>query len=110
MLLIIGIYAPSQGDDPQFFKDEVFPILEKVDFDHVVIGGDWNLGMDRDLDYYGYTDNVHPRPKSLQELHKNIEHYELLDIYRELHPNGSEKTWRKWNKGSRKADKEARLD
>ena len=35
MLLIIGIYAPSQGDDPQFFKDEVFPILEKVDFDHV---------------------------------------------------------------------------
>ena len=30
MLLIIGTYAPSQGDDPKFFKDEVFHILDKV--------------------------------------------------------------------------------
>ena len=50
-LLIIGVYAPSQGDEPKFFKDDVFPILDKVNYDHVVIGGDWNLGMDGDLDY-----------------------------------------------------------
>ena len=110
ILLIIGVYAPSQGDEPKFFKDEVFPILDKVDYDHVVIGGDWNLGMDGDLDYYGYANNDPVRPKSRHELHKNIEHYELLDIYRELHPTGSEKTWRTWNKSRRKADKEARLD
>ena len=110
MLLIIGVYAPSQGDNPNFFKDDVFPILDKVDYDHVVIGGDWNLGMDECLDYYGYANTDPVRPKSRLELHKQVEHYDLLDIYRELNPNGNEKTWQAWNKSRRKADKEARLD
>ena len=26
-ILIVGVYAPAQGDDPLFFRDEVFPIL-----------------------------------------------------------------------------------
>ena len=112
VLLIIGVYAPSQGDNPDFFKDEVFPILDDVDYDHVIIGGDWNLGMDESLDYYGYANTDPVRPKSRLELHKQIEHYDLLDIYRELHPTPSsgDKTWRAWNKARRKAEKEARLD
>ena len=110
VILIVGIYAPAQGDDPQFFRDEVFPILDKVEYDHVILGGDWNLGMDDDLDYWGYSNTDPVRPKSRHELHKNIEKYELLDVYRELHPDGIEKTWRSWNKSRRKADKEARLD
>ena len=85
-LLIIGVYAPSQGDDPMFFKDDVFPILSKVEYDHVIIGGDWNLGMDADLDYWNYTTTDSVRPNSRRELHKQIEHYELLDIYREMYP------------------------
>ena len=109
-LLIIGIYAPSKDDDPKFFKDDVFPILAKADYDHVILGGDWNLGMDENLDYWGYKTTDSVRPKSRSELHKNIEHYELLDIYRELHPIGCDKTWRLWNKNQRKNDKEARLD
>ena len=110
ILLIIGVYAPSQGDDPNFFKNDVFPILGRTEYDHVIIGGDWNLGMDEDLDYWGYANSDYVRPKSRLELHKQIEHYELLDIYREMHPLGSDKTWRAWNKSRRKADKEARLD
>jgi exonuclease III len=92
VLLIIGVYAPSQGDNP--------------------VGGDWNLGMDESLDYYGYANTDPVRPKSRLELHKQIEHYDLLDIYRELHPTPSsgDKTWRAWNKARRKAEKEARLD
>jgi len=95
VLLIIGVYAPSQGDNPDFFKDDVFPILDSVDYDHVIIGGDWNLGMDESLDYYGYANTDPVRPKSRLELHKQIEHYDLLDIYRELHPTPSsgDKTW-----------------
>ena len=112
ILLIIGVYAPPQGDNPDFFKDDVFPILDDVDYDHVIIGGDWNLGMDESLDYYGYANTDPVRPKSRLELHKQIEHYDLLDIYRELHPTPSsgDKTWRAWNKARRKAEKEARLD
>ena len=68
--------------------------------------------MDESLDYYGYANTDPVRPKSRLELHKQIEHYDLLDIYRELHPTPSsgDKTWRAWSKTRRKADKEARLD
>jgi len=65
-LLIIGVYGPSSGDDDVFLQDRVFSILDTVQYDHVVLGGDWNVGMDEDL----------------------------IDIYRELHPEGTEKTWR----------------
>ena len=30
VILIVGIYAPAQGDDPQFFRDEVFPNIEYI--------------------------------------------------------------------------------
>ena len=66
--------------------------------------------MDADLDYYGYTSADPIRPQSRHELHQQIAKYDLIDIYRELHQNGSEKTWRAWNKSRKKADKEARLD
>ena len=109
-ILIIGVYAPPQGDNPKFFKEDVFPILDKVEYDHVILGGDWNLGMDTDLDYEGYTQADQVRPKSRQELHKQVDRYDLIDIYREMNQNGVEKTWRLWNKSRRRADKEARLD
>ena len=80
MLLIIRVYAPAQGDDSNFFKDDVFPILGKVDYDHVVIGGDWNLGIAEDLDYWDYSCTDPVRPKSGRQIHKYIEHYELLKI------------------------------
>ena len=109
-ILIIGIYAPPSGDNPNFFQNEVFPVLDTVEHDHVVLGGDWNLGLDPDLDYYGYARADQVRPKSRQTLINQTNKYDLIDIYRELHPTGTEKTWRQWNKGSQRADKEARLD
>ena len=109
-ILIVGVYAPSQGDECTFFKNSIFSVLENEEYDHVVLGGDWNLGMDSELDYYGYTQADQVRPKSRKELHSQVNKFDLLDIYRELHPNGHEKTWRKWNKAKRVADKEARLD
>ena len=66
--------------------------------------------MDSDLDYEGYTRADQVRPKSRHILHKQIEKYNLIDIYREMHPSGTEKTWRQWNKSRKMADKEARLD
>ena len=51
-LLIVGVYGPSSGDDDVFLRDRVFSILDTVMHDHVVLGGDWNVGMDEDLDYW----------------------------------------------------------
>ena len=92
-ILIIGVYAPAQGDNPKFFTDDVFPILGKVTFDHSVLGGDWNLGMDPSMDYFGYTNADLVRPQSRRVLHQQIDSHDLLDIYRELNQSGTEKTW-----------------
>ena len=79
-VLIIGVYAPAQGDNPKFFTDDVFPILGKVTFDHSVLGGDWNLGMDPSMDYFGYTNADLVRPQSRRVLHQQIDTHDLLDI------------------------------
>ena len=62
-ILFVGIYAPSEGDNNLFFEESVFPVLVNKNYDHVVIGGDWNLGIDTLLDYKGYSPNSPKRPK-----------------------------------------------
>ena len=47
--------APPQGDDETFFNDELFPILRNKTYDHVIMGGDFNVGMENH-DYKGYAD------------------------------------------------------
>ena len=69
-ILIIGVYGPPQGDDEVFFNDELFPILKNKTYDHVIMGGDFNVGMERQ-DYKGYANPF--RPKSRAALHENIE-------------------------------------
>ena len=44
-VLIIGVYAPSHGDQPEF-HEKLFEILNTVDHDHVIMAGDWNHGLD----------------------------------------------------------------
>ena len=48
-LLIIGVYAPSEKDDPVFFE-KLFGMLEGRNYDHLVISGDFNVGLDENLD------------------------------------------------------------
>ena len=86
-ILLIGVYAPPKGDRADFFRDDVFPLLSKVEYDHVILGGDWNVGMDVDLDYLGYSNADKKRPLSRQVIHKGIQDNDLIDIYGKLHQN-----------------------
>ena len=110
VILFVGIYAPSDGDNPQFFEETVFPVLVNKNYDHVVICGDWNLGMDVDLDYTGYAPNSPKRPKCREAIIKYMHSCDLIDIYRELHPMGQDYSWHQWNIAQRRSAKEARLD
>ena len=92
-ILIIGVYGPPQGDDEMFFNDELFPILKNKTYDHVIMGGDFNVGMERQ-DYKGYADPSRVRPKSRAALHENIEATDLVDVYRVLNSDGKDFTWR----------------
>ena len=39
-VLVIGVYAPADKDDPLFFEG-LFSLLGRSNYDHVIIGGDW---------------------------------------------------------------------
>ena len=97
-VLIIGVYAPSHGDQPEF-HEKLFEILNTVDHDHVIMAGDWNHGLDTSLDYAGYTGSI-PRPRQREKLLQCIANHGLSDIFREQRPNKIEFTWRKSGKHS----------
>ena len=111
-ILIIGLYGPSAGDREEFFRDELFPIMRNKNYDHCIIGGDWNVGMQPE-DYKGYADPLGKRPKSRKAIHEGVETLDLIDIYRELQPEGRDFTWRNRGTISKKtgvATQQARLD
>ena len=111
-ILIIGLYGPSAGDREEFFRDELFPIMRNKNYDHCIIGGDWNVGMQPE-DYKGYADPLGKRPKSRKVIHEGVETLDLIDIYRELQPDGRDFTWRNRGTISKKtgvATQQARLD
>ena len=111
-ILIIGLYGPSSGDSEEFFRDELFPIMRDKNYDHCIIGGDWNVGMQAE-DYKGYADPMGKRPKSRKAIHTGVETLDLIDIYREFQPDGRDFTWRNRGTISKKtgiATQQARLD
>ena len=97
---VIGsIYGPNK-DEPQFYR-QVDDVLENVDCDHIVIGGDFNFIMDAEKDCYGYAreHNVNDR----REFKYICNKHSLIDIWREQNPNSNIFTWYASNqsKGSR---------
>ena len=90
-LLIVNIYNPN-NENPQvellkllFEKlDEVPNILEQ----DIVIGGDWNFILDRNLDSNGTKTNT------LVEISKIRNKYDLIDIFRAKHLHLKRYTWR----------------
>ena len=98
------IYGPNQ-DNPDFYKNVVFPKTEKCSetSDFIVMGGDWNIALDQDLDTFGYT-SVNNQ-NSRDTLKDSMENLGLIDVYRENHPNEKRYSWRQFG-----GTKRARLD
>ena len=97
---VIGsIYGPNR-DEPQFYK-ELDEVLEGIDCDHIIIGGDFNFVMDAENDCYGYVreNNVNAREKFKLVCNK----HNLVDIWRYHNPRQKQYKWftTTRNKGSR---------
>jgi exonuclease III len=98
---IINIYGPNK-DSPDFFLNIRQLILEKPEM-NIILCGDFNLTICQNLDTYNY--NSVNNPKAKQCLIETIEICNLTDIFRHLHKNSKQFTWRKRN-----PLKQARLD
>ena len=82
-----------------FFRE----LQNKIDFignDTVLLGGDWNVALQYDIDTYNYRgrNNV----KANQEIHNMMQTLDLLDVWREFHVDSRRYTWfGPYNKRSR---------
>ena len=97
---LVAIYGPN-NDSPDFFDN----LQEEIDLfgnENVIIGGDFNVVQNYDLDTYKYkTKNNTRAQKRLAEIVQGIGY---IDIWREMNPNRKLFTW----KGSQ--SKRSRLD
>ena len=67
------------------------------------MGGDWNLVIDPDRDYYNYKHVNNPTAR--QQLLEILDTMQLVDVWRTFHPEEIRYTWRRKN-----PIKQARLD
>ena len=90
-LTLVNLYDPN-SDDPAFYK----AILKQVKLfnnKYCIIGGDWNLVLNPDIDTYNYV-NVN-NPKSHNEVLDIISQLNLVDIWRDHNHELKQFTWRK---------------
>ena len=81
--LLVNIYNPNTESEQVKTLKQIDTILQKFDNIHehnIIIGGDWNFILDKDLDARG--GNPLLKLKSIAELTKLKNMYELCDIFR----------------------------
>ena len=91
-LVLCNLYGPNI-DDPNFYND-VIAKLTDLEFDHIIIGGDFNFVLDNDMDSYNRTES-HRASKAI--IMKLMEEANLCDIWRDINPSERKYTWRKNN-------------
>ncbi|KAL9979618.1 hypothetical protein ACROYT_G017301 [Oculina patagonica] len=91
--LLVNIYAPNKTSEQTHFFDKIKEELDNIDIDddcRIIIGGDFNVILDPNLDGCG------GKPK-LKESAKQIENicllYDLVDIWRLRNPGIRRFTW-----------------
>lgn len=100
---LVNIYGPSAGDDPDFFV-KVWDFVKDIGNQYTIAAGDWNCVQDMKTDARNYS-SVSTRPRTRKQITEIMVDNELVDIWRELHPEKRNYTWRKFN-----TIKQGRLD
>ena len=89
-LLLINVYAPNE-DDPAFFQC-IFNQVEALDYDHLIIGGDFNKVLDMDMDKKSKCKNM-VVPKAVDFLNAYIEENLWVEAWHQLNPDKCQFTW-----------------
>ena len=100
--ILANIYGPN-SDSPIFYTNLLAKIQEIHVGQQVIIAGDFNLIMDKELDSMNYK-NLN-NPKARLEVFNLIENLDLKDVFREIYPEKKRYSWRK-----KTPIKQARLD
>ena len=100
-LSLITLYGPNE-DTPRFYEKKS-DIISNLNNNNIIIVGDYNLVLNPERDYHNYLHVNNPR--SREKVFEVLTTFNLLDAYREFHPDVNRYTWRKHN-----PIKQSRLD
>ena len=88
-LTIINIYGPN-NDNSAFYK-QLEEYMQENEEKTFIIGGDFNTVLNEAIDKRnGRTETHKSRRKQIKDI---MESFNLIDIWREMHPNTKEYTW-----------------
>ena len=99
-MTIAVVYGPNE-DKPVFYEI-LQRDIENFGNTSVIVGGDWNLPQNYDMDTLNYLHKNNP--KAQKKVNEMMSEIDLVDVYRELYPEKKRFSWRGPNK------KQARLD
>ena len=100
-ITLCSVYAPN--DHIEIFVEELFDKISTINNVFHIIGGDWNMIQDFNLDTYNYE--KWNNKKASTKLEDRKTEYDLVDIWRIKNINTKRFSW--WKKTPRKA---GRLD
>ena len=95
-LLIVGVYGPSDTDDPDFWT-VLIEKIELLSYENYVLIGDVNFVLDVELDTLNYASERNRKPKTANFFKNLISEGRIIDAYRHLQPDGRDLSWRRWN-------------
>ena len=87
--ILTNVYAPN-NDNPEYFLKTIEAIEAFVDYDHVFMGGDFNLVMNPSKDRHNSTNNHN---KALNVIQEYLDLKNLCDVWRIRNPDTKRYTW-----------------
>ena len=82
-IVLVNLYGPNE-DLPSFFQ-KIFDILENLENTQLILGGDWNVVQNFEIDRFGCKNDY--KKKSRQLIHSWMEENSMSDIWRLKNPS-----------------------
>ena len=101
--VLLNVYGPSAGDNPDFFTS-LNEKLTSFEDEIIIAAGDWNCPLDPTLDRKHCTTEIN-RPRTRTAIKNFMASLNLFDVFREIYNDKPSFTWRRFN-----SKKQARLD
>ena len=86
---LVNIYGPN--NDNGIFFSELHRLLNEYGEEPFILGGDFNTVLNPKLDKFPRLIQNHP--SCYNAIHNIISDFELIDVWRQLHPSALNYTW-----------------
>ena len=87
-----NIYAPNNDNAQSIFFKQLRSLLEQFNSDNIIVGGDFNCPLSKTDKEGGCY--VSSRRNVTSEIEQLMCIFDLDDVWRTLHPEGKQYTWR----------------